>query len=404
MMVHRIATARVAAAFAAALLLAGCLTSEKKATALTAELPFEQAVAEATDGLVAQTQTLPAFLSRVEAKVARRGVVVDPMLEGGTGQQTAATQLLERRVVERIAAKHELFEPLPFDAPSLAKAQYLLIGTMTRVAGERTPTKAAFQINLALTDMKSGSVVAQASVLARDDGLDSRPTAYYRDSPVLLKDRVNDGYVRTAATAPGGRADAYYLERIAAAALIQEATTLYNAERYQDALGRYNSAAATPAGNQMRVLNGQYVTNWKLGRMPEAEQAFGKLVAHGIAYRELGVKFLFNPGSTDFWSDARISGPYAMWLRQIAREGAAAKACMDVVGHTSRTGSEQFNDQLSRQRAEAIRQRLAGEAPELAARTKAAGMGSRQNIVGSGSDDIVDALDRRVEFKIVPCA
>jgi hypothetical protein len=30
-------------------------------------------------------------------------------------------------------------------------------------------------------------------------------------------------------------------------------------------------------------------------------------------------------------------------------------------------------------------------------------MGFRQNIVGSGTDDAVDALDRRVEFKITPC-
>jgi hypothetical protein len=30
-------------------------------------------------------------------------------------------------------------------------------------------------------------------------------------------------------------------------------------------------------------------------------------------------------------------------------------------------------------------------------------MGFRQNIVGSGTDNAVDALDRRVEFKIIPC-
>ena len=32
----------------------------------------------------------------------------------------------------------------------------------------------------------------------------------------------------------------------------------------------------------------------------------------GIAYNELGVKFLFNPGSTEFWSDPKISGAYAI--------------------------------------------------------------------------------------------
>lgn len=393
--------ARPWAAALPALVLAGCLTSGPKGPYSGAELPFDQAVDEATDGLVAQTQKLPGFLAKVESKLARRGVVVDPMIDAGSGQQTAATLVLEKRVAERIAAKHQALDPLPFQQASLAKAPYLLTGTMTRVPGGGG--KGAWRIALSLTELKDGQVVAQASALARDDGIDASPTAYYRDSPVLVKDRVVEGYVKTAATPPGQPADAYYLERIAAATLVNEATTLYNAEKYQDALGRYSSAAATPAGEQMRVLNGLYLTNWKLGRTAEAERAFAKVVAHGIAYRELGVKFLFNPGSTEFWSDPKVSGAYPMWLRQIAREGSAAKACIDVVGHTSRTGSEQVNDVLSRQRADMIRQRLAAESPELGQRTKAAGMGFRQNIVGSGTDNVVDALDRRVEFKIVAC-
>jgi len=137
--------------------------------------------------------------------------------------------------------------------------------------------------------------------------------------------------------------------------------------------------------------------------MAEAEQAFGKVVAYGIAYNQLGVKFLFNPGKTEFWTDPKISGPYAMWLRQIAKESTSAKACMNIVGHTSRTGSEQTNDALSMARATYIRQRLTSEASALDSRTKPSGMGFRENIVGSGTDNVVDALDRRVEFKIVPC-
>jgi outer membrane protein OmpA-like peptidoglycan-associated protein len=31
------------------------------------------------------------------------------------------------------------------------------------------------------------------------------------------------------------------------------------------------------------------------------------------------------------------------------------------------------------------------------------GMGFRENIVGSGTDDLRDALDRRVEFKVRSC-
>ena len=385
-----------------ALLLAACAAPQ--ATRLDNELLFEQAVMQATDGLAAQTQKLPAFLARVESKLAKRGVVLDPMLDATTGQQTAATVLLENRVADRLGSKADGFEILPFQSANLGKAQYLLTGTMTRVEGDGSARKRALRINLALTELKSGTVVAQASALAKDDGLDHTPLAYYRDSPVLVKDKVIEGYARTSATAPGGKGDAFYLERIASATVVNEATVLYNQERYVEALGRYRSALALPTGEQLRVMNGIYLASAKLGRTQEAEQAFSRVVALGIAYNELGVKFLFNPGSTDFWSDARVSGPYPMWLRQIARESTTAKVCMNVVGHTSRTGSEAANDALSLQRANAIRQRLAGEAAALGAKTKTSGMGFRQNIVGSGTDNAVDALDRRVEFKIVPCS
>jgi hypothetical protein len=381
--------------------LVGC-AAPAPATNISDELPFDQAVAQATDGLAAQTQKLPAFLANVQSKIAKKGVVLDPMLDALTGQQTAATVLLENRVTERLTSKSEAFQILPFQSANLAKAEYLLTGTMSRVEGAANRKK-ALQINLALTDLKAGTVVAQASALAKDEGLDHTPLAYYRDSPVLVKDKVIEGYARTSATPPGQRGDAFYLERIAAATLINEATQLYNQERYVEALGQYRSALAMPTGEQIRVMNGIYLTTAKLGRTAEAEQAFGRVVALGIAYNELGVKFLFSPGSTDFWADPRVSGPYGMWLRQIAKEGTAAKVCMNVVGHTSKTGSEQVNDALSLQRANVIKQRLAAESAALGARTKTAGMGFRQNIVGSGTDNAVDALDRRVEFKIIPC-
>ena len=391
----------VSALFAAACAVLMIACAAPRATSSSTELPFEEAVAQATDGLVAQTQKLPAFLAKVEARIAKRGVVLDPMLDASSGQQTNATQLLERRVTERMGSRFDSIEILAFQSANLGKAQYLLTGTMTRVQAGKT--KGPLQINLALTELKSGNVVAQASALARDEGLDHTPLPYYQDSPVLVKDQVIDGYVKTSATPPGQRADAYYIERVAVATVISDATALYNAEKYQDALAQYRAAGGAPGGEQLRVLNGIYLANTKLGRTAEAELAFGKVVAYGIGYNQLGVKFLFNPGSTVFWSDPKVSGPYAMWLRQIAKEGTAAKACMNIVGHTSRTGSEQTNDALSVQRASYIRQRLSAEAAPLGERSKPSGMGFRENIVGSGTDNSVDALDRRVEFKIVPC-
>ena len=387
----------------AALVLSGCATPQ--ASVVSEELPFEEAVARATDGLVAQTSKLPGFLAKVESKLNKRGLVVDPALDASTGQQTASSLLMETRVTQRLASNFESIEILPFQAANLAKAQYLFTGTLGRVAGGARPGKnAPLRINLSLTDLRSGTVVAQASALARDEGLDHTPTRYYQDSPVLVKDKVVEGYLRTAATPPGQPADAFYFERVAVATVITEATELYNAERYQDSLAKYRAAGGTPGGDQLRTLNGIYLAQTKLGRPAEAEQAFGNIVAYGFKNSQLDVKFLINPGGTSFWSDSRVSGAYDMWLRQIAKESNAAKVCMNIVGHTSHTGSEQVNDALSLQRANAILQRLAADSAAVSGRARASGMGFRENLIGSGTDNAVDALDRRVEFKIVPCS
>ena len=119
------------AAVVAAVLAAACAAPQATSVG---DMPFEQAVAQATDGLVGQVQKGPAFL----AKLAKRTVVLDPMLDAATGQQTAATSLLETRVSERLTANADAFEILPFQSANLSKAQYLLTGTMTRVDGDGT--------------------------------------------------------------------------------------------------------------------------------------------------------------------------------------------------------------------------------------------------------------------------
>jgi outer membrane protein OmpA-like peptidoglycan-associated protein len=98
-----------------------------------------------------------------------------------------------------------------------------------------------------------------------------------------------------------------------------------------------------------------------------------------------------------------LSGAYPMWLEQLARGAAKANTCLDVVGHTSRSGEEPANERLSLQRAETVRARMIGTVPGLRDKTIAEGVGSRQTIVGLGTDDLRDALDRRVVFVARGC-
>jgi outer membrane protein OmpA-like peptidoglycan-associated protein len=379
-------------------MLAACAFTPKPYSASHVPLPYEQAVDQASDGLIEQARAQTAF--RFGALV-KRTVVVDPMLDGLSGQQTVTTERMQQRAVRRVTAGLAGAEFLPFEAANLPKAEYLLTGTLTR-RNDGLP-RGALLLNLALTDLKSGTVVAQAWSPMRDDGLDITPLRYYGDSPVVVRDRVIEGYIATTATSAGQPADPYYLKRLAVGPLVNVGTSLYNAERYPESLAQFNAARAVDGGEQLRVLTGIYLALAKTGTATDASDAFARLAAYGIANNQLRVKLLFNPGSTMFWSDPKISGPYTMWLAKIAQESNRVQACMTVVGHTSRTGSDSTNAALSLQRAEFIRQRLVDESGVLAERTTVLGRGYRDNLIGTGTDDAADALDRRVEFKVVPC-
>jgi outer membrane protein OmpA-like peptidoglycan-associated protein len=91
-----------------------------------------------------------------------------------------------------------------------------------------------------------------------------------------------------------------------------------------------------------------------------------------------------------------------MWLRQIAVRSAVGNACLQVTGHSSPSGSAAVNEQLSQLRADYVKDRLETAVPALRGHVISTGVGAKNNLIGTGSDDLSDALDRRVEFKVLP--
>jgi len=242
-------------------LLVACATPPKATT--TKELPFEQAVAQVTDDLVKQTQG--DLMSKVESKLARRTIAIDPLVDGRTGQQTAVTRSIEKSIVEKIKAAYPQFDVLPFQSNNMGKTNLILMGTLTRDNADGASSK-RLRLAIALTDLKTGKIVAQANALTRDEGLDTKPTPFYQDSPVVIRDRIIDGYVKTAETPPGQAADPAYVEKIVTAALIEEAVSAYNDQNYAEALRLYEQALTYPGGEQLRVHTGIYMSNLKLRR------------------------------------------------------------------------------------------------------------------------------------------
>jgi tetratricopeptide (TPR) repeat protein len=178
----------------------------------------------------------------------------------------------------------------------------------------------------------------------------------------------------------------------------------YNSGDYLKAIQYYKSALDTKGGDQLRAYNGVYLSNWKLRERKRATEAFGKVIDYSLDHKKLAVLFLFKPASIDLWTNNKNKSPYSMWLGQIATHAADRGTCMEVTGHTTKTGFAGLNDRLSVMRAEYIAHQIAQISSPMAKRILANGVGSRENLIGTGADNASDALDRRVEFKVIPCS
>ncbi len=372
-------------------------------SAPVAAIPYEDAVLKAANGLFSRAGAADGS----DQPGARRMLVIDPLVDGMTGAQSAATRSMETEIVALLKSKYPQFDVQPFTGGNLAQSPLVFIGTFTPVngLGQTTGAREAYRICLALLDTKTGKIVSKAREFAQPQGVDITPTRFFQDSPAWASDPAVEGYIKTCqGTEAGDPINPLYWDRIMSAALVSEAIDAYDRGQYRRALDLYKSAQASPGGDQLRVLNGLYLTALKLRQPKAASEAFRQIVDYGLESQRLGVKFLFRPGSTGFIGDRRVSGQYGMWLKQIAERTAEKQGCLEVVGHSSPTGPEPLNERLSLLRAQEIKDRLNADAPTLASRTIVNGVGSRENLVGLGTDDVRDALDRRVEFRVIDCA
>lgn len=367
-------------------------------------MPFNDAVLFAANNLFRGAKLDAA--TTVRSGATKLPLVIDPLVDGVSGYQSVATETMESRITELVKASYANFDIQPFTTASLARAPLLFIGTFTAVNadGSAKPGRDWHRVCLALVDLRSGTIISKGFARAAMEGVDLTPTAFFLDSPAWAPDPSVQGYVRTCqGTKAGDPINPAYWDRIMAAAMINDAIIAYNKGYAEEALDLYKGVLRQPGGDQLRVYNGIYLAATKLGRKDEAAQAFNKIIDFGLAQNQLGVKFLFRPGSTLFVPEPQISGAYHAWLAQIGQRASMRTACLDITGHTSRTGPEPLNERLSLMRAQYIKQRLDASAPALSKRTAADGKGSSENISGLGTDDVRDALDRRVVFKVKDC-
>ena len=374
--------------------------------------PFEQDVVDATDGLAAQWHGGTPWRLRWPASRLALGPFVDLSAAPARDVATfAQPQTLAAVRARQIVASHVAGVLSEFDLVAAApgadpQAELLLSASLIPVvfADGNAPAKPPLMLTLVLLDIKTRTVVARWQSPLRAESADTFPSAYESASPVLINQSALEKRAALFSASIAATIDAPTVGEALGLSRLAQAQAAYATGRYDQALALYKEVAAASPDQALRAWNGQYLIYLKLGQTEAAQQAFKQVVAAGLASKRLGVKLLFAPGQTAFWTDPEVSSAYASWLAEIAAQAAAAPSCLEVAGHTSRSGTETFNLNLSVARSERVRQIMLGDQSALKGRLQATGKGWSENIVGSGSDDARDAVDRRVEFKVADCA
>ncbi|MDM8566883.1 OmpA family protein [Candidatus Halobeggiatoa sp. HSG11] len=360
-------------------------------------LEFKVAINNLANHLLTQTQN---DKNTMESAT----LVLDPFADANSGEIVEVSRQIEQIIFDR-AKKLEI--PIARITPqNLRESQYVISGiidfTDYSVGNITDKTEKYYKVSASVINLKTGKIVADSSNWVLNLDLDHTPTAFYQDSPIYMKDSRIESLINTAKQGVGELANNVYYDSLDVQALLVKAETDYENKNYDQALKIFKKASERSDGKVMRTFAGLYETNLQLKNSEEAENAFTQLLSTSVQENQsLNIKFLFKVNSTEFIDDQKLKKDYTLWLKMIAKYFNDNEQCFHIVGHSSKTGNAAYNKKLSLKRAKAFQSKL--QIQNIMQRSKALGKGFVDNVVGSGTDDARDAVDRRVEIVVVNC-
>lgn len=259
-----------------------------------------------------------------------------------------------------------------------------------------------FKVELSASD-PTGRVMPVVSGRVNPRQFDPTPARFFQESAIYFVD-AHTNQRSAVAMVDGGLMNVDTRKKfLQVEAGLDGAIKAYEDANFSESERLFRQVNQLSAGN-MTALFGYYQSLLAQKRMKEAESALVAVIDAGIAQNILSFRIFFRVGSIEFRDDLPIAKQYPVWLSAMAKQLAAAELCMKVEGHTSRTGTADYNESLSLRRAKRIAHLLTQGSPaSLKTRLSTAGAGFSKNIIGSGSDDAADAVDRRVEFILQKC-
>lgn len=374
---------------------------------LDTPLNFEVAVRMIAFDLFAQISNQQAKVSNQQKPVKNKQPIsltfsTDAVMNADTGEEIELSNKIHEIVKMTAINSFPQYSLIEMNSGNIDRSDYVIIGVIKQEIYNNQATKFP-RLFLSAVDLKSSRIMAHSEVWIANQDMKFQPTPLYSDSPMFIKDARSEKVITTATAVSGGTVDQEYFTTLATNALLAEASKAYDGGNYFLAVELFGKAAERKDGQAMKTYAGLYQAHFKLRHMAEAEEAFGKLAGLGINNGTLSVKFLFQVNDINFFGQPEEIAEYEIWVRQLAKKIVETQVCVEISGHASRSGKAEYNKKLSDRRAQKIRKQLQEVSPVIAKKTVAVGRGFEENIVGIGSDDIRDAIDRRVEFKVLDC-
>ena len=340
---------------------------------------------------------------QIKSLLTSKNIIVDDFTDEDTGELVEAGSAIEKIIFSIAEEKFTSLSLSKMDTKNILHAHYLINGVISFEQYKRKGKEKYYHIYASATDLETGKVIASASAWIKDKDLDYTPLREYKEAPMFMTDKRHISKVKTARSLSGTQADSEYYDSLKTNALISEAFKAFGEKDYRETISMLTEAASRPDGQVMKTYAGLYQSYLKEGDIELAEEAFGKLLDISVESNSFSIKLLFQVNSTQFISDKNLKQRYQIWLRQISRFFKKNNTCAKIVGHSSNTGAEEYNNRLSKQRADAVRNHMKSYYKSVEQKTETIGMGFRENIRGLGTDDGRDSIDRRVEFKIISC-
>lgn len=325
-------------------------------------------------------------------------IPVDLFLNEHSAEEATASKNLQSNLIAALSATDKNAEFISLNTKNIQNAKLLVIASYASIKPSDAGRDGQWlRLKVGLTNIKTGELIAQVVTHVNADQFNSAPTRFYKNSPMYLTDAAHKD--RNAVLSGQKRSLGNGLILHAA---LTEATEAFEAENWPEAEQRFQRVLEL-SPQHTGALSGLYQVYWISGRKIDAEKMFVQLATAGIDAGSLSVKLLFKLGSTDFIDDTDLMQQYQLWLRGIGQAIVNKKACLNIEGHASASGSADFNQKLSLSRATRIATRIQQFSSVPKGATVPYGKGVTEMIVGTGANNATDSIDRRVEFVVRSC-